>query len=129
MFSSYHKTLVQWIMFCRWFFKRPTSLRSSKKLLIKTFHIRQDRAKPSRHMVRTIETVPGYCCENFVFIACLTIILAQEAEYVNWWKLKRFACGSSHVVYNIMTGDWCWIYSDDPEEKYQPALCMFQNEL
>lgn len=54
----------------------------------------------------------------------------QKENRVAWCRstLDRFDNGSSHLVYNIITGDETWVYCYDPERKQQSAVWVFENE-
>lgn len=43
----------------------------------------------------------------------------QKAARVGWCRstLKRFNGGTSKAMYNIVSGDESWVYSDEPERK------------
>ena len=41
---------------------------------------------------------------------------------------KKYDCGASKHVYDIVTGDESWIYAYEPESKQQSTLWMFLDE-
>lgn len=54
----------------------------------------------------------------------------QKKARVTWSlaMLKRFAGGSSNLVWNIVTGDETWIYCYEPETKNQSTVWVFSHE-
>ena len=56
--------------------------------------------------------------------------IAQKKPRVGWSKEMRqkYDHGASEQVYDIVTGDECWIYAYEPESKQQSALWVFQDE-
>ncbi|XP_025158379.1 histone-lysine N-methyltransferase SETMAR-like [Harpegnathos saltator] len=58
----------------------------------------------------------------------LTIV--QKKARVDWLKemLKKYDCGASKHVYDIVTGDESWIYAYEPESKQQSTVWVFQDE-
>ena len=54
----------------------------------------------------------------------------QKKVRINWCKemLGKYNFGASKAVYNIYTGDECWIYAYEPETKQQSTVWVFQSE-
>lgn len=55
----------------------------------------------------------------------------QKTTRVNWClrTLNKFNGGSSNAVFSIVSGDECWIYAYEPENKNQSRVWVYEDEL
>lgn len=55
---------------------------------------------------------------------------SQKEGRVDWLRemLKKYDCGASKHVYDIVTGDKIWILAYEPENNQQSSVWVFQDE-